>query len=569
MRLSEMTKASGFVRKSGISYGGFAGCESNLIMRLSEMTKASGFVRKSGISYGGFAGMQFKGSDPVRATAQYLKVESSAPRNPQTACFFIPSAPGSLNCLEVRKASANLLRLPQEKTRTLEAPLRQERRLHSQSRPPTRPPNTMGAEPDEPPPPPPLDLRDLRALSVLGRGAKGVAFLVRTTATSSHTLLALKAISKSHIDKKKKNKLSPDDAYRRIWFERDVLTTLRHPLLPALRASLETDKIVGFAIPFCPGGNLAALRHKQTEQMFSDDIIRFYAAELVLALEYLHRLGIVYRDLKPENILIQEDGHLMLVDFDLSKKISAKSSRNYALPIPSRAPEDRDKQIFAKTKKNKRRIFPFCSRNRRTPSSNLFIAPAAAGDDSVDSPAGSRQSDSPIAKSNSFVGTEDYVAPEIIQGNGHDFAVDWWSLGVVLYEMLYGRTPFRGSNRKETFYRILTKAPELVGEQTQLRDLIGRLLEKEPEQRISVEGVKRHRFFRGVDWEKVVEIARPPYIPEWRGEWEEEEGNPGIEIEQHVERIFEDGEGREKRSKSEWVEAVGNHHANTSAFAIF
>ena len=91
------------------------------------------------------------------------------------------------------------------------------------------------------------------------------------------------------------------------------------------------------------------------------------------------------------------------------------------------------------------------------------------------------------------------------------------SLGVMLYEMLYGTTPFKRSNRKETFYRILAKAPDLVGETTPLRGLIGKLLEKDPNQRIRVirlEEIKGHDFFRGIEWDLVVEIGRPPFIPE-------------------------------------------------------
>ena len=88
------------------------------------------------------------------------------------------------------------------------------------------------------------------------------------------------------------------------------------------------------------------------------------------------------------------------------------------------------------------------------------------------------------------------------------------SLGVMLYEMLYGTTPFKRSNRKETFYRIFAKAPDLVGETTPLRGLIGKLLEKDPNQRIRLEEIKGHDFFRGIEWDLVVEIGRPPFIPE-------------------------------------------------------
>lgn len=245
---------------------------------------------------------------------------------------------------------------------------------------------------------------------------------------------------------------------------------------------------------------------------------RFYAAELVLALEYLHDLGIVYRDLKPENIMIQEDGHIMLVDFDLSKKLKTRSPQSS--PMASTTP-----QHFSGSTKQISPLWGWCgsgissnSDNLRRPSTNLVYP------DETDSE----------GKLNSFVGTEEYVAPEVIVGKGHDFAVDWWSLGVVLYEMLYGSTPFRGSNRKETFYRILSKSPELVGEATPLRDLIRKLLEKDPKRRMRVDQVKGHGFFKGLRWESVVRIGRPPYIPEvpeWRG-------NEGIDVEAFVEGIF-------------------------------
>ncbi|WOL14339.1 hypothetical protein Cni_G23119 [Canna indica] len=361
---------------------------------------------------------------------------------------------------------------------------------------------------EEPLSPPPLDLRDLKAVSVLGRGAKGVVFLVRAAAEP----FALKAVSRSSIERKS----SGDDAYRRVWLERDVLLSLHHPLLPSLRGVVSTDRIVGFAIDRCSGGDLASLRRRQSEKMFSDDVIRFYAAELVLALEYLHGLGIVYRDLKPENVLIQDNGHLMLVDFDLSTKLPPRSPPEPLKSAPpavarSITPSMKKEDAKKKTNKKQRKVprLPSCFFNAGVTPETTESPPLT--ESSEKAPSSSMESSS--EKSNSFVGTEEYVAPEIIEGRGHDFAVDWWGLGVVLYEMLYGRTPFRGQDRKETFYRILTKQPELTGEPTALRRLIRRLLEKDPERRITCEGIKAHEFFIGVVWEEVLQVSRPPFIP--------------------------------------------------------
>ncbi|XP_020106892.1 serine/threonine-protein kinase OXI1-like [Ananas comosus] len=403
------------------------------------------------------------------------------------------------------------------------------------------------------PPPPSLDLAELRALSVLGRGAKGVVFLVQPTAGGEP--LALKAISRSSVEHAKSHGGGGGDgggdAYRRIWFERDVLQALRHPLLPSLRGVVSTERIVGFAIDRCSGGDLNSLRRRQTEKMFSDDVIRFYAAELVLALEHLHGLGIVYRDLKPENVLIQDNGHLMLVDFDLSTKLPSPPpppDRSKPPPPPPPLPssastEEKDK----KNKKKKKRPLLSCfscdagvSPEDPSPSPSSSPSPAVAGEASG---GGASPARSP-GKSNSFVGTEDYVAPEIIRGKGHDFAVDWWGLGVVLYEMLYGRTPFRGQNRKETFYRILSKDPELVGEQTPLRHLIARLLDKDPRNRIAPHAIKQHEFFRGVDWESLLTVARPPFIPTVTVTVTERDGecDAALDVERVVDEVFQSRE---------------------------
>ncbi|KAG5071691.1 hypothetical protein JHK86_006902 [Glycine max] len=369
----------------------------------------------------------------------------------------------------------------------------------------------------------PLDLENLRVVSAVGRGAKGVVFLARTGDRSSEECVALKVIPKALI--LQKAKLINDVEYTRVSFEEQVLRRFDHLLLPRLRGVFETEKVVGFGIDYCHGGTLHSLRKKQTEKMFSDDTIRFYAVELVLALEYLHNLGIVYRDLKPENVMIQDNGHIMLVDFDLSKKLNPKSPHSLS-QNSSPSPNSKTKQT---RKQRLMRFYSFC---------NSGILPCDSDSEPPLSSVNSvRRTESDLVeKSNSFVGTEEYVAPEIVSGKGHGFSVDWWSYGVVLYEMLYGTTPFKGSNRKETFYRILMKEPELTGEKTALRDLIGKLLEKNPDRRIQVNEIKGHNFFKGVKWDTVLHIARPPYIPE--NEVENKVGFSKSDVEVFVDNVF-------------------------------
>ncbi|XP_076959119.1 serine/threonine-protein kinase OXI1-like [Bidens hawaiensis] len=335
---------------------------------------------------------------------------------------------------------------------------------------------------------PTLDLNQLNVLSVLGRGGRGVVFLIR----SNGELLALKTI------------LKPDcGEFKQVKLEQEVLRLMQHPLLPKLRGFVSTDNIVGYAIDYCPGGDLNQLQKKQTDRMFSDDVIRFYASELVIALEYLHGLGIVYRDLKPENVMIQENGHIMLIDFDLSTKPSTKIPKSDS-QTPQTTP------FLNSDLNNTNRIHPESVYNSESHS---------------------------VSKSNSFVGTEEYIAPEMLTGTGHDFSIDWWCYGVVLHEMLYGKTPFKGVNRKETFKNILSKSPELVGEPTALRDLIGKLLVKDPKRRLTVAEIKGHDFFTGVDWEGILYVVRPPFVP---APLDEEQGMDvnKIDVEAFVQGVF-------------------------------
>ncbi|KAK9987502.1 hypothetical protein SO802_027741 [Lithocarpus litseifolius] len=249
----------------------------------------------------------------------------------------------------------------------------------------------------------------------------------------------------------------------RACIEREIISLLDHPFLPTLYTSFQTSTHVCLITDFFPGGELFALLDKQPMKLFKEDSARFYAAEVVIGLEYLHCLGIIYRDLKPENILLQKDGHAVLTDFDLSFMTSCEP-QIIKHPLPS----------------NRRR-------SRSQPPPTFFAEP--------------------VTQSNSFVGTEEYIAPEIITGTGHGSAIDWWALGILLYEMLYGRTPFRGKNRQKTFANILQKDltfPSSISVSLAARQLINALLQRDPVNRLGsntgANEIKGHPFFRGINW---------------------------------------------------------------------
>nr|AML78401.1 putative LOV domain-containing protein [Colchicum autumnale] len=308
-----------------------------------------------------------------------------------------------------------------------------------------------------------IGLRHFRPVKPLGSGDTGSVHLVELLETGEY--FAMKAMDK--------NVMLNRNKVHRACAEREILDMLDHPFLPTLYASFQTKTHICLITDYCPGGELFLLLDRQPLKTLKEDAVRFYAAEVVVALEYLHCQGIIYRDLKPENILLQRDGHMSLTDFDLSCLTSCK-------------PE----VLFSSIQDKKRQL------KGRTP---MFIA-------------------EPMRASNSFVGTEEYIAPEIITGAGHTSAVDWWALGILLYEMFYGYTPFRGKTRQKTFANILhkdLKFPASISVSLPAKQLMYRLLHRDPRNRLcSFEGaneIKRHNFFQGINW-ALVRCMSPPKL---------------------------------------------------------
>ncbi|XP_043701260.1 serine/threonine-protein kinase D6PKL1-like [Telopea speciosissima] len=357
-----------------------------------------------------------------------------------------------------------------------------------------------------------LGLRHFKLHKRLGCGDIGTVYLAELTGTNC--IFALKVMDNEFLASR--NKMP------RAQTEREILQVLDHPFLPTLYAHFTTEKLSCLVMEYCPGGDLHVLRQKQPGRSFPEEAARFYVAEVLLALEYLHMLGVVYRDLKPENILVREDGHIMLSDFDLSLRCTVsptilRSSSSKIEPEKLRGPCVDSSCIdpfclqpsWVQVSCFSPRLISATAKNRKLKSDMVTQV----------SPLPELVAEPTNARSNSFVGTHEYLAPEIIKAEGHGSAVDWWTFGIFMYELLFGRTPFKGMANDDTLANVVSqslKFPESPMVSFQAKDLIRGLLVKEPENRLgSLKGateIKQHPFFEGLNW-ALIRCAVPPEQP--------------------------------------------------------
>ncbi|KAK4755110.1 hypothetical protein SAY87_008867 [Trapa incisa] len=361
-----------------------------------------------------------------------------------------------------------------------------------------------------------LGLSHFRLLKRLGCGDIGSVYLSELSGTKCR--FAMKVMDKGSLASRKK--------LVRAQTEREILQSLDHPFLPTLYSHFETDKFSCLVMEFCPGGDLHTLRQRQPGKYFPEQAVKFYVAEVLLALEYLHMLGIIYRDLKPENVLVREDGHIMLSDFDLSLRCAVsptlvktsslesadplRKSSNYCVQPACIEPSCIQPVCVAPITCFTPRFFSSKSKKDRKPKTELG---------NQVSPLPELIAEPTDARSMSFVGTHEYLAPEIIKGEGHGSAVDWWTFGIFLYELLFGRTPFKGSGNRATLFNVVgqpLRFPESPVVSFAARDLIRGLLVKEPQHRLAYKRgateIKQHPFFEGVNW-ALIRCATPPEIP--------------------------------------------------------
>ncbi|KAL2338337.1 hypothetical protein Fmac_012783 [Flemingia macrophylla] len=363
-----------------------------------------------------------------------------------------------------------------------------------------------------------VGLEHFRLLRRLGSGDIGNVYLcqIRNPVVGlAQCFYAMKVVDREALALRKK--------LQRAEMEKEILAMLDHPFLPTLYTDFDASHYSCLVMEFCPGGDLYAARQRQPGKCFSVTSAKFYAAETLLALEYLHMMGIVYRDLKPENVLVREDGHIMLSDFDLSLKCDVVPKLLRSKTRLERSIKSTKRSVPACTAPMQPVLSCFLASSRKKKATVTTVIRENVEVEELDPELVAEPMD---AKSKSFVGTHEYLAPEVILGQGHGSAVDWWTFGVFLYEMLYGRTPFKGENNEKTlvnilkqplaFPRIAVSSSKEFEEMVKVQDLIGKLLVKNPSKRIgscmgSVE-IKRHEFFKGVNW-ALIRSVRPPEVP--------------------------------------------------------
>ncbi|XP_054814225.1 serine/threonine-protein kinase AGC1-7-like [Prosopis cineraria] len=352
-----------------------------------------------------------------------------------------------------------------------------------------------------------LNLTHFQFLKRIGYGDIGSVYLVELKRI--RTYFAMKVMDKESLASR--NKLL------RAQMERKILGLLDHIFLPTLYAYFKTEKLYYLFMEFYSGGDLHSLRQKQPNKHFTEEAARFYALKILLALEYLHMLGIVYRDLKPENVLVRDAGHIMLSDFDLSLRCSVnltlvKSSSTHHVSNNNGYGGMIEDEYAVQGCIQQPTFFPRILPSKKSRKSKFEFGP-------VGGPLPELMAEPTNVKSMSFVGTHEYLAPEIIRGEGHGSAVDWWTFGIFLYELLHGTTPFKGAGNRAMLFNVICQPlrfPEAPHVSSAARELIKGLLVKEPNKRLAytrgATEVKQHSFFEGVNW-ALIRSALPPHVP--------------------------------------------------------
>ena len=309
-------------------------------------------------------------------------------------------------------------------------------------------------------------IKDYESIAIIGRGAFGEVHVCREKKTDR--IYAIKKI--------KKEILVLKNQIIHILNEQIFMSRVKSPWIVELKESFQEDDYLYLVMEYLPGGDLMNLLIKK--DVLTENEARFYISELILAIESIHKLDCIHRDIKPDNILIDKSGHIKLSDFGLAKisdKLYEKEKGQY--------------NYYINNKKD--------NEEKMTHNKNY-----------------------------SCVGTAYYVAPEVLNKKGYDKEIDWWSVGIIFYEMLVGYAPFCSKETSEVCYKVLNwkkylKIPNKVKISEEAQDLIFKMINNS-NNRLGKNGadeIKKHPFFNGIDWENIMN-TKPPFIPFLKNEYD-------------------------------------------------
>ena len=310
-------------------------------------------------------------------------------------------------------------------------------------------------------------IRGYESIAIIGRGAFGEVHVCREKKTGK--IYAIKKI--------KKNILIIKNQIRHVLNEQILMSKASSPWIVELKASFQEDEYLYLVMEYLPGGDLMNLLIQK--DILTEKEAKFYISELILAIESIHNLDCIHRDIKPDNILIDKNGHIKLSDFGLAK-ISDKLYEK----------EDEKYKNFLPNKNNEKN-------HKMTHNKNF-----------------------------SCVGTAYYVAPEVLKKSGYDKDIDWWSVGIIFFEMLVGYAPFCSKETTEVCYKVLNwkdflNIPKKVKLSEEAKDLIYKLINNSDDRlgKNGSEEIKRHPFFKDVNW-KNIRKSKAPFIPQLKNEYD-------------------------------------------------
>ena len=362
---------------------------------------------------------------------------------------------------------------------------------------------------------------DFDVIALCGKGAYGTVLQVK-----------LKTVEENIKIKNSKKKKQPDNYYAikvidiqsmkkvnkiyQIYLESEILNELNSPFIVKIFGTFQTQRKVYMVLEYLSNGNFA--NFLKNNFPLKEDTIKFYSAEIVLFLEYLQSQKVVHRDLKPENIMINEKYHLQMIDFATVRKIGLYYDK-----------------LEMKFKKDE---YEIDTDNDDIKGTKLIVNPDNDDDDEEEEKDEDEEekddmnnnkimdyfnSDKKIKKNKkkpqrnkTFVGTAEYVSPEVISDTPAGYGADLWAFGVILYQMYCGQTPFKSKTNFLTFKNIgnlQVTYPNNINVPKNAKDLINKILIKDPDKRLGagepntdldIAHLKKHPFFKGIKWKNII-----------------------------------------------------------------